>query len=246
MLSLKKTASILTLVACTASWAGAQTLNGKLDPKLKLQQSQQSKQEKALRETVTAMNDGNSAGELVLRYLGGMDVVFAKQSEPSKIAQSGPHGERTLYLSDALPMFPRVLGLAIAEAAAQSMFSDMSRCAERDYMEQSVAARVWLELGGEKDKLPVLEPLTGYVNAELASGIMGWMIRPAESALEAIGIADNVPSLMTLQDDNRKCLDSGNYHVMPMCQEEKAKLEADNERFVSLLKDEQGWRAAHP
>jgi hypothetical protein len=227
--------AILTLGSYAAAQQATIELNGPMTGAQKLDLSIEALRDKALRSTVSGMNDqgGESQGEEVLEYVRrqGLNTAFADQSEPARIAQSGPHGERTLYLSTKLPLYPRVLAVAIAQQAAASMYGDMQPSAERDYMEDSVVARVWIELGGRRADLPVLEPLLDYRNADLSAPIERWS---ANSSARHASVADQLK-------DQDACLSSGNYHVIPTCQDMKAKLQSDAKRYEAFHKAEMQW-----
>ncbi len=224
------------ILTSLATLAAAQDINGAVDPSLKLQQSDATKRQAALRATLTAMNDGNETGELVVGYLQreGITVDFATQQETAEIRQSGPHGERTLYLSDKLPLYPRVLGAAIAVETADKMYGGMEISRESGYMKDSVVARVWLELGGERAKLPVIEPLTGYTNGRLAAPIQRW-----------VDNSETAPSIAEQLKDVASCLASQNYHVIPSCMERKDKLEKDARAYNGFHENELQWFMLH-
>lgn len=208
-------AAVMILAATSASAQDLQTRN---------------KLSAALESARTAMNDGNVVGGAVSDVLDARRTVvfFAHQAEAAKTGKD-QDGRAVIWLSDALPAYPRPIALALAREAAAMILADMTPSSEREYMKASIAARAWLELGGEADKLPVIEPFTGYVNKELADGISLWASNKAEMALYLIGQSSGAPSVMKLLEAAKT-------------DAEKAKLESENRRFISFLRREQEWR----
>ncbi|MEK7745831.1 MAG: hypothetical protein AAB576_04135 [Elusimicrobiota bacterium] len=126
---------------------------------------------KAVSAALTAMDDGNEVGALVLSALRerGVDIRIVPGTRGSSLQEDRERGKSTITLGDSLPPYPRVLASHVAREASILMFAGMPECAEREYMRRSVMARVWLELGGEPSTLPVIEPLTGYQDPALAA-----------------------------------------------------------------------------
>ena len=186
----------------------------------------------AIERALVAMNDGPEAGGAVVAYLRdkGISVKAAKQDAAVKSAVV--NGKTVITLSDALPAYPRVYAPLIAKEIATLMFADMPACAERSYMRRAVAARVWIELGGEPSKLPIVEPLTGDKVAAVSDEIAPWADKNgAEMALYKIGEAEKLKSIPDLLDSAKDAA-------------EKAKLDAANGRFVAFLHDEKLTRQA--
>lgn len=109
----------------------------------------------------------------------------------------------TLRINKDLPRTPRVLSVAIANEAFDLMYEQMPECAEKAYMHASVVARTWVELGGDKDRLPVIEPLTGYANAEMAAILSSWLGKPSHQAQIEIGKDKKLKSLQELLSENQ-------------------------------------------
>lgn len=209
---------IAAVVVIAASTASAQDLQ------------QSNKLKGALETARTAMNDGNEIGGIVIEKLDSakIDVVFANQTEASRtLPKQG--GGVVVSLSDKLPAYPRPIALAMAREAAEMIVADMTPSSEREYMKASIAARAWLELGGEGNKLPVVEPITGETNKELSDSIKLWVDNKAEMALYKIGQAKGVKSIMELMDSAKTAA-------------EKERLGRENDRFVKFLMAENDWR----
>ena len=187
----------------------------------------------AIERTLVAMNDGPEAGGAVVAYLRakGIDVIAVPQAEAVKTTVL-KDGRTAILLSDSLPAYPRVYGPLIAKEVAAKMYADMPACAERSYMRRAVAARVWVELGGEFSKLPVIEGLTGDKVDAVSDEIAVWGDKNgAEMALYKVGEAEKLQSIPELQDAAKD----------PAV---KAKLDAANARFVAFLIDERPARQA--
>lgn len=186
----------------------------------------------AIERTLVAMNDGVEAGGVVVAYLRdkAISVVPAVQPEAVKVVMVA--GKPEIRLSVDLPAYPRVYGPLIAKEVAAMIYADMPACAERSYMRRAVAARVWVELGGEFSKLPVIEGLTGDKVSAVSDEIAVWGDKNgAEMALYKVGEAEKLSSIPELQDSAKDAA-------------AKAKLDAANARFVAFLIDERPARQA--
>lgn len=185
----------------------------------------------AVERTLTAMNDGVGAGEKVVAYLraNGVSVVVRVQPEPVKTYLE--NGVRVIALSAALPAYPRVYAPLIASVAARQMYADMPASAERAYMRRATAGRVWLELGGEPSRLPVIEPLAGASVPAVYAEIGLWADEGAQMALYKAGEVEGLSSLMDMLDAAKN-------------DEERRVLEAANTRFTEFLRDERPVRKA--
>lgn len=178
----------------------------------------------AVERTLTAMNDGVGAGEAVVTFIRerGLRIVVQAQQEPVREVAG------VISLSDNLPAYPRVYGPLIASAVAKLMFADMPACAERAYMRRATAGRVWVELGGEPGKLPVVEPLTGATVPAIVEEIGSWASHDgAQMTLYKAGQAENLPELPELIDAAR-ARDPKAYAALALA----------NSRFVAFLLDE--------
>lgn len=208
-----------TLVLGLASAAGAQTVNTKLQG--------------ALDSAITGMNDGNEVGVVVVDKIksAGVVIAFTRQKEAARTAKTGD-GKPMIALSDALPAYPRPIALAVAREIAEMLVSEVTPSSEREYMKASIAARAWVELGGECSKLPVVESITGDKNDDLASSISIWCSNKSEMALYKIGEAKKTKSLLVLSEEAKS-------------QAAKAKLDMDNKLFVQFVIAENDWRQMH-
>lgn len=182
--------------------------------------------ERVVRSTLDAMADGNPAGEAAVGFLreAGIRVSLAKQNEPAKVVVMSD-GTRNLRLSTALPKYPRALAPHIARVAMELKLAAMPDSAEREYMIRSTVARAWLELGGERTTLPVIEPLTGYRNAAVAEYMAPWLNNRAEMALYRIGQLTGKKELAAIETPEARAA-------------EKA--------FVEFLLAENEWRRLNP
>lgn len=183
------------------------------------------KRANAVSQTLTAMADGPEISGQVAEYIRAMDVKVEFSAQPARSATKA--GKITL--SEKLPLYPRVLGPMLAREAALMMLSDMPDCAEKHYMRRSYEVRTWLDLGGDRKALPVMEELTGYKDEGLAADFKVWLDNGSELALEKIGQATKTEIIPALLDK-------------AATPEEKAALEKANKRFVDFLINENDWR----
>lgn len=222
----------LSLVVLLALPAAAQNRAAEIDFQNALEDARRensirSPQIAAVERTLTAMNDGVTAGERVVAFVRerGIRITVAKQPEAVK-SDGG-----VITLSDALPAYPRVYGPLIASEVAKLMYADMPACAERAYMRRATAGRVWVELGGEPAALPVVEPLTGDTVPAIVEEIGPWASTDGtQMALYKAGQAESLPELPELLDRARG--DAKAY----------AALAVANSRFVAFLLDERPAR----
>lgn len=184
----------------------------------------------AVERTLVAMNDGPEAGGRVVAYLRERGIEVSVKSQAEAVKTESVKGRTSIFLSDALPAYPRVYGPLIAKEIAALTLADMPACAERSYMRRATAGRVWTELGGEPSRLPVVEALTGDKVPAVSDEISAWADKGgAEMALYRIGEAEKLPSLPDMMDAAKDAA-------------ERAKLEAANARFVAFLIDEKPAR----
>lgn len=180
----------------------------------------------AIERTIVAMNDGPEAGGRVVAYMNdkGIEVKLGSDVQTEAVSVTVREGKTTLWLNPSLPAYPRVYGPLIAKAIAAKMYADMPACAERSYMVRGTAGRVWLELGGEPSKLPVIEGLKGLAVPAVSEAMGAWATDAAQMALYKIGQAENLPELYELGESPAN--------------------EAANKRFVIFLLDERDARNA--
>lgn len=194
--------------------------------------------------TLTAMNDGNPAGERVAGYLYGKKVAvdFDKAAGNSALVP-GAGGSLLISLSGKLPAYPRVYAPFLAREGAKLIYAEFPASAERAYMARSLEVRSWVELGGDPAKLPVIEPLTGYKDAALAADFRLWLDHDGQTALEKIGKAAGVEILPELSARKETELAAANTAAeRAAIEKELAALEAANKEFVGFLIEENGWR----
>lgn len=176
--------------------------------------------------TIVAMNDGPEAGGRVVAYLNdkGIEVKLGEDGQTEPVTVAVRAGKTTIRLNPSLPAYPRVYGPLIAKEVAAKMYADMPACAERAYMVRGTAGRVWLELGGEPAKLPVIEGLKNLAVPAVSEAMGAWATDAAQMALYKIGQAENLPELYELGESPAN--------------------EAANKRFVIFLLDERDTRNA--
>ncbi len=184
-------------------------------------------------QTLVAMRDAVGVGAAVADFLrdNGYSVAVRTQKYAGyPVWFAIENGQKMILLSDSVPATLRVYGALIAKGAAELMYADMPISSEYAYMRRSTVARVWIELGGELSKLPVVEPLTGDMVAAISDEISLWADKDgAEMALYRIGQAEKLPSLMGYT--NPAVRDSPEFA-------------AANARFVDFLIDESPARKA--
>lgn len=183
----------------------------------------------AVEATLTAMNDGPEVGGAIRSYIQdhALKIVFVDSVERSAYVPG------TIQLGGSLPLYIRLLGPALTRETAGLMFSDMPDCAERRYMQLSLEVRSWLELGGDKSALPVLEPLAAYYkDAELAAGYRIWLGSGAETALFLISGSVGIERIEELESKAKT-------------DAERASWQSANKRFVAFLLDEIAWRESN-
>ncbi len=181
----------------------------------------------AIERTLVAMNDGPEAGGRVVTYMNekGIEIKLGSDVQTAPVSVTVRAGKTILWLNPSLPAFPRVYGPLIAKEIATRMYADMPACAERAYMVRGTAGRVWIELGGEPSKLPVIEGLNGLKVPSVSEAMGAWATDGAQMALYKIGQAENLPELYELKD--------------------APAVEASNKRFVIFLLDEREIRQAN-
>ncbi|MBI3552252.1 MAG: hypothetical protein HY077_07020 [Elusimicrobia bacterium] len=167
------------------------------------------KEQAKIDKVLSDMDDGNEVAGAVAQYVKD-------------------HGVK-LSLDAKLPDYPRVLSIFIVEEVTPLMFADMPDCAEKHYMAVSLGTRTWLELGGDKKTLPVIEPLDGWKDQTLSDQFKLWLDNGSEMALYKIGQAAKTPSVMELIDAEKS-------------PSRKKTLEGVNKRFVDFLLSESEWR----
>ena len=204
---------------------------------------------KAVSAALTAMDDGNEVGALVLSALRerGVDIRIVPGMHGSSLQEDRERGKTYITLGDSLPPYPRILASYVAREASSLMFSDMPDCAEREYMRRSVMARVWLELGGEPAALPVIEPLIGYQDQALAADLRLWLGRDAQMALQNIGEATGAKTLPELMSEDSAQM-SERFFTPEALAEKRARLkslEEANARFTDFLMAESLWRRSN-
>ena len=163
--------------------------------------------------TLEAMNDGNEVGTAVAEYVKDNKVV--------------------IQLDAALPDSPRVLAPLITNQVSSRMVGViMPPCSEKEYVRLSIEVRAWIELGGDKKTLPVIEPITGYKDQAMSDRFKIWLDNGSEMALYRIGQAAKTESVMELMDKEKDPA-------------QKEKLETANKLFVVFLMTENEWKRSN-
>jgi len=184
----------------------------------------------AVERAMVAMNDGVEAGGRVVEFIREKNIQVSVASQREAVKTVVVNGKTSIVLSDALPAYPRVYAPLIAKEAAALIYADMPACAERSYMRRATAGRVWLELGGEPSKLPIIEPLTGDMVAAVNDEIAIWTDKHgAEMALDRIRDAEKLDFLPNMVGRDAAA---------------QKKLDLANARFVAFLMDERPARQA--
>lgn len=167
------------------------------------------KSQAVIEHVLDQMNDGNPVGEPIAAY------VRAKKL--------------SIQLDDSLPDAPRVLAPRIAEQAALKMLDGMPACSEKEYMRLSMAVRTWLELGGDRKALPVVD---GYNDQAMTPKYKMWLENGSEMTLYKVGEAANTKSVMELSDAAKDPA-------------QRAQFEKANKAFVDFLLSENEWRQSN-
>jgi hypothetical protein len=183
------------------------------------------RKEGVIEATLVAMNDGPIVSGRLHAHMTAKDisVKLGTDVQTEAVSVTDRAGKVTIWLSPALAAYPRVYGPLIARELAESYYAGMRASAERSYMIRASAGLVWLELGGELSRYPVIEGLTGARVSAVESIIDIWARNDARTALDRIGQADGVPGL---------------YDVPVKTDAERASIEADNKAFVAFLLEE--------
>lgn len=183
----------------------------------------------ALASTLTAMRDGIEVGGLIEGFLSrnGVKVELKAQAAPSARSADG----KAVSLSDALPAYPRVYAPWIASAAAELIHAGFPESGEKEYMRSSLMTRVWLELGGDKSKLPKVETLGGgFEDKALAARFSLWLksYQSPEWGAEEAGKAAGRPPLSELMAKAKTAA-------------ERAAVEKAQEAFRAFTAEEVQW-----
>lgn len=165
------------------------------------------KSQAVIDKVLEAMGDGNEVGTQIAEYVKANKV--------------------DIQLDDALPDAPRVLAPRIADQAAVKMLAGMPACSEKLYMRLSMTVRTWLELGGDKKALPMVD---GYNDQAMSGRYKLWLENGSEMTLYKIGEQTN--NLMELEDATKDPA-------------QRAELEKANKAFVSFLLSENEWRQSN-
>lgn len=162
-----------------------------------------------IHDTLVGMRDAVGVGERVADHIERTTNISVEFDAIPGISSHDEIGGSvpliTLRINKDLPRTPRVLSIAIAKEAFELMYEQMADSAEKAYMQASMASRVWIELGGSKDGLPVIDGT--YTNDEMAALLKSWVGKPSHQALREIGAARKLPSLQQLLSDNEMEID---------------------------------------
>jgi len=191
----------------------------------------------AVETTLVAMRDGvETGGQLADAIEASRARVVAEEIPTASALRREPDGTPVIVLNARLGLAPRVLAPRLAREGAKLLLSDMPSCAEKAYMARSLEVRTWVELGGEPDKLPVIDPLTGVSDPALAADFKAWLDVDAQTALERFGREAGAEDLMAQMDAARR---------EPLRLSELPALEAANGRFIDFLRAERDWKTMH-
>jgi len=203
----------------------------------------------AISRTLLAMNDGPEIGGRVVAAIKdqGLLIDIRKQAATSELV-SADASHPAIFISETVTLYPRALAPLIARETAKLMLADMPVCAEKHYMARSLEVRTWIELGGDKTRLPVIEPLDGYTDTALSADFKLWLDNKSEMALYRIGQATGTKDLMEQESEVQAQIsklkpgDPARAKLEKTC----AELEAANKRFVAFLLAENDWRRMYP
>ncbi|MFA6318059.1 MAG: hypothetical protein WC943_11620 [Elusimicrobiota bacterium] len=251
---MKTLVAALAAVLCAAPLAAHEELRldlpAKLEiPRFQLTQSGPPPQISALETTLVAMNDGVGVGPEVVEFLKekGVRIEFRKQAAPSAL-EAKPGAKPIIVLKADLPLYPRVLASYITKEASKLMLDGMVDSAEKEYMKLSMTVRAWLELGGSTRRLPEIETINHFKDADLASSFKIWLDGPgSEIALDRIGKKTGMETIPVMEDRvaaeiaGRKAGDP----TRSMLEKLLAGLGEDNKRFLAFHMAEREWRMAN-
>jgi hypothetical protein len=254
---MNKTLLIAALAALVAAPGSAKELDmeslfnlkiagalGEMQAQNPVQDSMKVKRINAISRVLLAMNDGVEIGGQVVAAVKdkGILIDIRKQAATSESVNTA------IFISDAVSLYPRALAPLIARETAKIMLADMPVCAEKHYMARSIEVRSWIELGGDKTRLPVIEPLDGYTDAALSADFKLWTENKSEMALYRIGQATGTKDLMEMESGVQAQLAKLKPGDPARAKLEKtyAELEAANKRFVAFLLAENDWRQMYP
>ena len=156
-----------------------------------------------LRNTLAYMYRGGRVGGGVGKMLKNSNarIEFRKQAVassyecPSKWVDMHEGCPMTIFISESVPLSPRVLAPLLAREAVKFMpgVSDIMTSAQRSYMGLSIEVRTWLEMGGRADLLPLIDVESGYKDEDMAAKLKIWLDNKPEVALRLINsILDDV------------------------------------------------------
>jgi hypothetical protein len=195
----------------SAGMAAARAQAAKAAPSAPAQQ-QGYKSQAVIEKVLTEMNDGNEIGAIVV-----------DQVRVSKLK---------IELDASLPDAPRVLAPLIAKAAAVDFLKIAPACSEAEYIRVSLEVRTWLELGGDKKTLPVIDPISGYKDQAMSDEFKLWLDNGSEMALYKLGQKAGTKDLMELADAEKD-------------PSKKRFLDEANKFFVQFLLTENNWKQSN-
>jgi hypothetical protein len=185
----------------------------------------------ALNTTLVAMNDGVPQGTDVVSFMTTTniavefgDLLDLSAQQPGKIG-----------LSRKIGAYPRAMGPRVAWEAAGMMLADMPDSSEKEYMRRSIAARVFIELGGDASKLPVMETLQGSGEPKdevLSKELKLWLDNDSSAALKKIEAATGKKSLQWLLQGEDP--------------DKPGPIDAAVKRYTKFMAKEREWRVMYP
>jgi|GEM_PF-5096098 len=203
----------------------------------------------AISRALLAMQDGPEICGMVVQAIKDKGVLIdvRKQAATSELVTAN-ESHPAIFISETVSLYPRALASLITRETAKLLLADMPDCAEKRYMARSLEVRSWLELGGDKTRLPVIEPLDGYTDAALSADFKLWLDNKSEMALYRIGEATQTKDIPTLQEEVRRQLANlkPSDAIRAKLEKTYAGLEAADKRFVAFLLAENDWRRGNP
>lgn len=190
--------------------------------------SQDAKLKAAIESTLTAMNDGPEQGEAVISYARSKKISVELRDILDLSASQGS----VVGLSRKIGAYPRAMGPRVAWEIAGMMLADMPASSEKEYMRRSITARVFIELGGEPAKLPVVETLSGDKDEVLSKEMKLWTDHAAPEALKKIAAATGTKSLQYLLQDEDPS--------------KPGPVDAAVKRYAAFMLQEMTWRQMYP
>ena len=195
-----------------------------------------------IHETLVGMRDAVGVGETVADYIERNPNISIEFGQMKGLADTSFMGGSmpliTITLNKELPRYPRVLAIPITAQAFDLMYNDMPDSVEKAYMKASMVARAFVELGGDKNGLPEIEPLVHYKNDELAAMLREWLGKSSGTVMAELENTKGLKSLDQLQAENERDLKSTDPHTKVMAPDMAKRLQRAQDTFTRFLSDE--------